>query len=81
MLTEMQTLAWSAAEVLKIRGWGRIDLRREENGKCWLLEANTVPGMTTHSLVPISAKAEQINFDQLTLKILTANEEDHVTDV
>ena len=81
VLTEMQTLAWSAAEVLKIRGWGRIDLRREENGKCWLLEANTVPGMTTHSLVPISAKAEQINFDQLTLKILTANEEDHVTDV
>ena len=69
--TRMQALAWSAAEVLQISGWARVDLRRDGNGKCWLLEVNTVPGMTEHSLVPLSAKAEQIDFEQLTLEILS----------
>ena len=73
-ISQMQAMVWLAAEALQISGWGRIDLRRDESGACWLLEANTVPGMTAHSLVPMSAKAEHLDFPELTLEILaTAN--------
>ncbi len=69
---ELQALALSAFLALDCKGWGRVDFMQDEEGKFWLIEANTVPGMTDHSLVPMAAKAAHINFEQLVLKILTA---------
>jgi len=54
------------------RSWGRVDLMVDGTGRPWLLEVNTVPGMTTHSLVPMAAKAHGIGFDDLCLRILSA---------
>ncbi|BCA92222.1 D-alanine--D-alanine ligase [Vreelandella aquamarina] len=51
-------------------GWGRIDVMRDAAGKCWLIEVNTVPGMTDHSLVPQAAAYAGIDFDQLVMRIL-----------
>jgi len=61
------------------RGWGRVDVMRDANGQFWLLEVNTVPGMTDHSLVPQAAAHAGIEFDALVLEILaTANQQgDH----
>ncbi|WP_249978778.1 D-alanine--D-alanine ligase [Vreelandella olivaria] len=51
-------------------GWGRIDVMRDVEGRFWLIEVNTVPGMTDHSLVPQAAAHAGIDFDQLVLQIL-----------
>ena len=59
-----------AFEVLACRDWGRIDVMRDKQGKNWLLEVNTVPGMTSHSLVPMAAQAAGLSFSQLVLVIL-----------
>jgi len=53
-------------------GWGRVDFMVDENGKAWLIEVNTVPGMTDHSLVPMAAKQAGISFEQLVMQILQA---------
>ena len=66
----MQTLARKAFEVLGCRGWGRIDILLDEAGSAFLLEANTLPGMTDHSLVPMAARAAGIAFDELVWRIL-----------
>jgi D-alanine-D-alanine ligase len=55
--------------LLDCRGWGRADLMLDAAGKPWLLEANTSPGMTGHSLVPMAARAVGIGFQQLCWKI------------
>jgi len=52
--------------------WGRIDFILDKNKNPYLLEINTVPGMTSHSLVPMAAEAAGMNFEQLVLKILHA---------
>jgi len=52
-------------------GWGRIDVMRDAAGDFWLIEVNTVPGMTDHSLVPQAAAHAGIDFDQLVMRILT----------
>lgn len=67
---EMQRLAERAFTVLGGRGWGRIDILRDMDGKPYLLEANTVPGMTDHSLVPMAALAAGISFEDLVWQIL-----------
>lgn len=67
---EMQRLAERAFVVLGGRGWGRIDILRDVNGTPYLLEANTVPGMTDHSLVPMAARAAGIPFEDLVWQIL-----------
>jgi D-alanine-D-alanine ligase len=59
-----------AFTALDCRGWGRIDLIRDLQGHNWLLEVNTVPGMTDHSLVPIAALQVGLDFSQLVLVIL-----------
>jgi D-alanine-D-alanine ligase len=59
-----------AFQVLGCRDWGRIDVMRDKQGRNWLLEVNTTPGMTSHSLVPMAAEAAGLNFAQLTLVIL-----------
>lgn len=67
---EVQALALSAFNSLGCKGWGRVDLMRDADGKFQLLEVNTVPGMTDHSLVPMAAKAAGLNFGELVLQIL-----------
>lgn len=59
-----------AVQALGASGWGRVDLIRDESGKFWLLELNTAPGMTSHSLVPMAAKAVGMDFDALCCNIL-----------
>ncbi len=59
-----------AFRVLGCRGWGRGDLMLRPDGSFFLLEMNTVPGMTDHSLVPMAARAAGMSFDQLVLSIL-----------
>ncbi len=71
--TALQTLAWRAAQALGVDGWGRVDLRCDINGDFWLLEVNTVPGMTNHSLVPMAAQEADLDFECLVLKILATS--------
>lgn len=66
----IQETVMRAAHVLDCRGWGRADLIRRADGSFALLEINTSPGMTGHSLVPMAAKAVDISFDELVLRIL-----------
>ena len=70
---EVQRLTLAAFRTLGCRGWGRADLMlRASDSKLFLLEMNTSPGMTGHSLVPISARAAGISYQQLCLQILRA---------
>lgn len=69
---EMQHLAQLAFALIGGQGWGRVDFLRGEDGKVYLLEVNTSPGMTDHSLVPMAARQAGINFEQLVLQILEA---------
>jgi len=66
----MQALARQAFAVLGCRGWGRVDILLDADGTPYLLEINTSPGMTDHSLVPMAARAAGIGFDELCLRIL-----------
>jgi D-alanine-D-alanine ligase len=67
---EMQELAQQAFALIGGQGWGRVDFLRGEDGKAYLLEINTSPGMTDHSLVPMAARQAGIDFQQLVLQIL-----------
>ncbi len=67
---EMQHLAQLAFQLIGCQGWGRVDFLRSEDGKPYLLEINTAPGMTDHSLVPMAARQAGIGFEQLVLQIL-----------
>jgi D-alanine-D-alanine ligase len=66
----LQQIAKRAFELVGAKVWGRVDAMRDEQGNFFLLEVNTVPGMTEKSLVPMSAKAAGISFEQLVMKIL-----------
>ncbi len=66
----IQALVMRAAAALGCEGWGRADLIRRADGSVTLLELNTSPGMTGHSLVPMAAKVAGISFEQLVVKIL-----------
>ena len=70
---ELKALAMQAFKVVGASGWGRVDLMRDSTGKAWLIEVNTVPGMTSHSLVPMAASAAGIEFDELVLEILATS--------
>jgi D-alanine-D-alanine ligase len=59
-----------AVDALGCYGWGRADLILRDDGQAFLIEMNTSPGMTGHSLVPMAACAAGIEFDDLVLKIL-----------
>jgi len=68
---EVQRLTLAAYRTLGCRGWGRADLMlRESDRRPFLLEMNTSPGMTSHSLVPMSARAAGISYEQLCLQLL-----------
>mgnify|MGYP003465972246 FL=1 len=67
---KLQDLCLRAFQAVGASGWGRIDAMQDEQGNFWLLEVNTVPGMTSHSLVPKAAQAVGYNFDALCVAIL-----------
>ena len=63
-------LATAAFNEIGCAGWGRVDFMTGEDGKPQVLEVNTVPGMTSHSLVPMAARQAGIDFDELCWRIL-----------
>jgi D-alanine-D-alanine ligase len=70
---ELKDLALNAFNAIGCRGWGRLDVMADAQQDFYLLEVNTVPGMTSHSLVPMAAKAHGLSFTQLVLAILRAS--------
>jgi D-alanine-D-alanine ligase len=69
----VRILAEKAFTAAACQGWARIDFMRDKNGGIYLLEANTAPGMTSHSLMPKSANACGIDFDALCWRILESS--------
>lgn len=67
---ELKELASAAFNSVGCRGWGRADVMQDTEGNFYLLELNTVPGMTSHSLVPMAARAAGLSFEQLVVEIL-----------
>ena len=67
---ELAGLALEAFDAIGAGGWGRIDILLDENGRPYLIDANTVPGMTDHSLVPMAARQAGMDFDNLVLQVL-----------
>lgn len=63
-------LCLRAFDAVAASGWGRVDLMRDRGGQWWLLEVNTVPGMTETSLVPKAARVAGLDFDQLVVQVL-----------
>ena len=66
----LAALALSAFDACGAEGWGRADFMMDSQGRALLLEINTVPGMTDHSLVPMAARAAGIDFDELVWRVL-----------
>jgi D-alanine-D-alanine ligase len=81
--TQARALAEAAFVALGAEIWGRVDMMLDQQGNFYLLELNTVPGMTDHSLVPMAAKAAGISFESLVMQILSTSLEkmnrDHMT--
>jgi D-alanine-D-alanine ligase len=74
----VRTLCVQAFDLLGARGWGRIDFLLDGNDEPWLLEANLVPGMTSHSLVPMAARAVGLAFPDLVWRILEETLDPHL---
>jgi D-alanine-D-alanine ligase len=66
----IQQVALEGFRLVGCEGWGRVDVMVDASGNPYLLEVNTVPGMTDHSLVPMAARAVGIAFEDLVLRIL-----------
>ena len=67
---ELIDLTARACDAVGIEGWGRLDVMQDEQGRFWLLEVNTAPGMTDHIMVPMAARAAGLDFQQLVQAIL-----------
>ena len=67
---KIKSLVLQAFNVIGAKGWGRVDLMLDECNQPWLIELNSIPGMTDHSLVPMAAKAAGLSFEKLVLEIL-----------
>jgi len=67
---ELSSMMMHAFKAVMAEGWGRVDFMLDGENQPWLIEVNTVPGMTDHSLVPMAAKHAGISFESLVLKIL-----------
>jgi len=70
---QLKNLALAAFEAIGCEGWGRVDVMADAELNFYLLEVNTLPGMTSHSLVPMAAKARGMTFGELVLTILRAS--------
>jgi D-alanine-D-alanine ligase len=66
----LRALSLEAFDALGCHGWGRVDVMRDRQGRNWLLEVNTAPGMTSHSLVPKAAAAAGIDYQELCWRVL-----------
>ncbi|TRW91389.1 D-alanine--D-alanine ligase [Candidatus Methylobacter oryzae] len=66
----IKDLAVTACKVVGVNGWGRVDVFIDDLGQYQLIEVNTVPGMTDHSLVPMAAKQAGVDFEELVWRIL-----------
>jgi D-alanine-D-alanine ligase len=73
---DMQALALAAFRAAGCTGWGRVDVMRDKAGNNYLLEVNTAPGMTSHSLVPKAARQIGIEFEDLCWRVLETSLED-----
>jgi D-alanine-D-alanine ligase len=73
----LRLLARQAFDALACSGWGRVDVMRDRDGRNWLLEANTAPGMTSHSLVPKAAAAAGIDYPELCWRVLETSFDGH----
>lgn len=71
-LTALESAARDAFIALGCEGWGRVDVMRDTDGRFYVLEVNTLPGMTSHSLVPMAAREAGLDFVDLVLAILFA---------
>lgn len=71
---QLGDLAVKAGEVVGIKGWARVDVFVDDSGQYQLIEINTVPGMTDHSLVPMAAKQAGIDFEELVWRILETSQ-------
>lgn len=69
-LQVLNVLVMKAWNTIGCRGWGRVDVMQDSDGEFYLLEVNTAPGMTSHSLVPMAARQAGMHFSQLVAKIL-----------
>jgi len=78
---QIQDLAIQAFDATHATGWGRVDVMLNKRNRAWFLEVNTVPGMTGHSLVPMAAKANNISFNELVIKILETSFKEDSKDV
>ena len=67
---EVQALCLKAFKAVDAKGWGRVDVMLDQAANPWLIEVNTVPGMTSHSLVPMAAKAVGLSFADLVWEVL-----------
>lgn len=72
-----QQLALQAFSAVGARDWGRVDFMYDEQGQLWLIEVNTAPGMTDHSLVPMAASEISLSFEELVVRILQCSLERH----
>lgn len=66
----MSSLCKQAFDALDCTGWGRVDVMKDKDGKFWLLEVNTIPGMTDHSLVPMAARHIGMDMPKLVTEVL-----------
>ena len=80
-LAQLEQIVEQTIEVSGVRHWGRVDLMRDAQGVFHVIEINTVPGMTDHSLVPMAARQAGLSFQQLVLKLLELTIEEEVADV
>tara|TARA_B100001093_G_scaffold356871_1_gene341455 strand:+ start:493 stop:1428 length:936 start_codon:yes stop_codon:yes gene_type:complete len=69
----IQKISFDCFKTLGCSGWGRVDIIIAKDNTPWIIEINTVPGMTEHSLLPMAAKEKGINFNELVLKILNTS--------
>ena len=73
---DCRRLAARVFDLVNLTSFGRIDLRLDSDGRASILEANSIPGLTSHSLVPLAAKTAGIEFPQMVLRILRATLEE-----
>ena len=71
--SELQAMSLAAFAAVGAAGWGRVDFMLDTDGQPWLIEVNTVPGLTDHSLVPMAASAAGIDFGDLVCRILDSS--------